>query len=138
MPQPLLPAVNQFELHPYWYDSDLIAHCQSLNITVNGYSPLGAPDYMAWLPKKWPIPILKQPVINKIAASHNKTPAQVIIRWELQLGAVVNPRSWNSSHMAENLNVFDFTLSEDEMDIIANGIRLPLRHKVCPDPEILP
>jgi len=139
----LIPAVNQVEFHPYWAEFSLVQFCQKLGIQYNGYSPLGAPDHMAWQKTKWPIPILSQPAIIDIAKAHNKTAAQVILRWEIQQGLVVNPRTQNKQHMAENLDIFDFSLSYTEMQTIA-GVPKPApgedngQNKVCDDPHNIP
>eukprot|EP00026_Physarum_polycephalum_P012239 Phypoly_transcript_12526.p1 GENE.Phypoly_transcript_12526~~Phypoly_transcript_12526.p1 ORF type:complete len:333 (+),score=33.99 Phypoly_transcript_12526:49-1047(+) len=135
-----IPAVNQVEFHPYWAEYSLVSYCQKLNITYNGYSPLGAPDHMAFNKTKWPIPILAQPDIIQIAANHNKTVAQVILRWEIQQGLVVNPRTKNIQHMKDNLNIFDFELSTQEMTQIENlpNKPPPPNNKVCDDPNLIP
>eukprot|EP01104_Vermistella_antarctica_P006506 TRINITY_DN17206_c0_g1_i1.p2 TRINITY_DN17206_c0_g1~~TRINITY_DN17206_c0_g1_i1.p2 ORF type:complete len:353 (+),score=89.82 TRINITY_DN17206_c0_g1_i1:143-1201(+) len=136
----LIPAVNQIEYHPYWHEDDLVQFCWDHNITVNGYAPLGAPDFMSWFPEKWPIPLLNQSTVVAVAEAHGVKPAQVLIRWSLQNGLVTNPRTLSYAHMKENLNVFDFELTEYEMETIAN-IPHPLpvpNNKVCPDPAYLP
>ena len=129
----LLPAVNQVEFHPYWHEEDLLAFCNSYNITFNGYSPLGCPD---WAPPShnWTHTLLEEPTVIKIAKSHDRTPAQVILRWEWQKGVLAQPRTVNPKHMMENMNYFDFTLSDDEMKQLSN-ITPPHNPKVCPDPH---
>ena len=130
-----LPAVNQVEFHPYWHEDDLLAFCKSYNITFNGYSPVGCPD---WAPTKheWNHTVLQEPTIVNIAKSHGRTPAQVILRWEWQQGVLAQPRTVNPEHMKENLNYFDFVLSDDEMKQISS-ISPPTQPKVCPDPHQL-
>ena len=129
----MIPAVNQIEFQPYWHEDDLLAFCKSKKITFNSYSPLGAPD---WAPTQhgWNGTILALPVIQNIAKAHNQTAGQVIQRWQWQQGIVVNPRTMNSDHMKENLNFFDFELSDDEMKQISS-IKPPSDPKVCPDPH---
>ena len=73
-------------------------------------------------------------MIQKIAKAHQHTAGQVIQRWQWQLGIVVNPRTMNQDHMKENLNFFDFELSDDEMKQISS-INPPSNPKVCPDPR---
>ena len=136
----LLPSVNQVEYHPYWHEDDLVTYCKSHNITFNSYSPLGAPD---WAPivKKWPNGKgpLAEPAILKIAMAHKKSAAQVILKWQWQQGIVVNPRTWNVTHMQENLNFFDFELSAAEMSEISKITPpTPGGSKVCPDPNLEP
>ena len=129
-----LPAVNQVEFHPYWHEDDLLTFCKSYNITFNGYSPVGCPD---WAPTrhKWNHTVLQEPAVVNIAKSHNRTPAQIILRWEWQQGVLAQPRTVNPEHMKENLNYFDFVLSKDEMKQISD-IKPPNDPKVCPDPHI--
>ncbi len=129
----MIPSVNQVEFQPYWHEDDLLAYCKSKNITFNSYSPLGAPD---WGPTQhgWNGTILALPVIQSIAKAHQRTAAQIIQRWQWQQGIVVNPRTLNQNHMKENLNLFDFELSDDEMKQISS-IKPPSDPKVCPDPH---
>lgn len=133
-----LPAVNQVEFHTYWHETDLVHFCQQHNITFNGYAPLGTPD---WAPvfHNWPghNTTMQQPAIQMIAKTHGRTPAQAILRWQWQLGIVMNPRTWNVEHMKENLDIFDFTLSDHEMQTMGN-IKPPKHPKVCPDPHTIP
>uniref|UniRef100_A0A7S1CE49 NADP-dependent oxidoreductase domain-containing protein n=1 Tax=Bicosoecida sp. CB-2014 TaxID=1486930 RepID=A0A7S1CE49_9STRA len=142
-PGALVPAVNQLEFHPYWHEDvgtdSLKAFMDARNITYNGYAPLGAPDFMAWHPEKWPTLIPAQPAVATVAAAHGVTPAQVLQRWSLQRGVVINPRSRNTTHMAENLAVVSpgFELSDAEMAAIA-AIPAPKQNKVCPDPHLVP
>ncbi|XP_065180627.1 glyoxal reductase-like [Sycon ciliatum] len=135
MADALVPAVNQVEFHPYWHEDDLVAFCQKRNITYNSYSPLSCPD---WAPKThfWSKKhgALDEDVVMQAAKAHGKTPAQVVIRWAWQQGVVVNPRTYSTQHMAENLAVFDFELSAAEMAAISS-IKPPKLNKVCPDPH---
>ena len=131
-----LPSVNQVEYHPYWHEDDLVAYCKSQNIVFNSYAPLGTPD---WAPTahQWNGTILQLPVVQDIAKAHSRSATQVILRWEWQQGIVVNPRTLNQDHMKENLNFFDFELSEDDMKQLSS-IKPPTHPKVCPDPHIIP
>ena len=131
-----IPSVNQNEFHPYWHEDDMVAYCKSLNITYNSYASLGTPD---WAPTahKWNGTILQLPVVQDIAKAHNRSAAQVILHWEWQQGVVMNPRTLNQDHMKENLNFFDFVLTEDEMKQLSS-IKPPTHPKVCPDPHIIP
>ena len=130
----LLPAVNQIEYSIYWHEQDLVAACKELNILVNGYSPLGAPD---WAPVEhhWNTTMLKDPLVAQIAKKYNRSPAQIILRWEWQNGVVVNPRTLNPDHMKENLEILDFELTDDEMKELSTPPSLPSNPKVCPDPR---
>ena len=129
----VLPAVNQVEFHPYWHEDELLSYCKDFNIVFNGYSPLSCPD---WAPTKhhWNHTVLQEPVVVSIAQAHNRTAAQVILRWEWQQGVISQPRTVDPVHMKENLSIYDFKLTEDEMKQIS-GINPPADPKVCPDPH---
>lgn len=129
----LIPAVNQVEFHPYWHEDDLVAYCKSHKMVFNSYAPLGTPD---WAPPthNWNGTILQLPAVQQIAKAHSRTAAQVIQRWEWQQGIVVNPRTEDPAHMKENLDFFDFELTDDEMKVLSN-LPKPKNPKVCPDPH---
>ena len=105
----IVPAVNQVERHPYLQQTELKNFCEKHGILLEAYSPLmnGAQ-------------VLDDPVIQEIANQYDKTPAQVILRWHLQTDVIVIPKTVTPSRMEENLNVFDFELSNTDMDKIAN------------------
>lgn len=105
------PALIQNEIHPYYQDSAMVRHIQGLGIAVQAWYPLGGRGYTGAL--------LGDPVIGRIAAAHGKSPAQVILRWNLQNGVIVIPGSSNPEHIRENISVFDFALSSAEMQEIA-------------------
>ncbi|MCW2952028.1 MAG: aldo/keto reductase [Conexibacter sp.] len=100
------PAVNQVELHPYLQQAALRRVHDELGIVTEAYSPLAQGR------------ALGEPAITAIAEAHRKTPAQVVIRWHLQLGNVVIPKSVTQARIEENRDVFDFALSDDEMAAI--------------------
>ncbi len=102
----VVPAVNQIEMSPYNYRSRLetIELCNENNIVIEAYSPLTKGRK------------LDDPVLRKVGAGYGKTPAQVLIRWVLDKGFVVLPKSINPERIAENYDVFDFSLSEDDID----------------------
>lgn len=106
----ITPALVQNEIHPYYQENDVIPYIQSLGIVVQGWYPLGGRGHTAEL--------LGNEVISEIAASHGKSSAQVILRWNLQKGVVVIPGSSNPDHIKENTEIFDFELTEEEMDLI--------------------
>ena len=115
-----VPAINQIELHPLLNQAELRAANAEHNIVTEAYSPLGIGN------------LLDNPAIATVAAAHDKTPAQVLIRWSIQLGNVVIPRSSSAERIAENFDVFDFELSAEHMDQL-NALDEGTRFR--PDPE---
>ena len=116
----VVPAINQVELHPYFQQAGLRREHERLGILTEAWSPLGQGLE------------LQDPVIVQIARKHGKTAAQTIIRWHLQLGNVVIPKSVTPSRIQENFEVFGFELSEAEMDAIA---ALDAGKRIGPDPD---
>ena len=104
------PALIQNEIHPYYQENDVIPYIHDLGIVVQGWYPLGGRGHTAEL--------LGNEVISKIADAHGKSSAQVILRWNLQKGVVAIPGSSNPDHIKENTELFDFELTEDEMEQI--------------------
>ncbi|MGI8411172.1 MAG: aldo/keto reductase [Solirubrobacteraceae bacterium] len=114
------PAVNQVELHPHFQQAGLRHEHAELGIVTEAWSPLAQGE------------ALDDPVITEIADAHRKTPAQVVIRWHLQLGNVVIPKSVTPERIVENFDVFDFTLSDDELAAIE---ALDAGERTGPDPD---
>ena len=111
----IVPAVNQVELHPRLPQQELRDVHAELGIATEAWSPLGQGGLLA------------DPVVVAVAESHGKTPAQVLIRWHIQLGNIVIPKSVNPDRIASNFDVFDFELNSDDVASIAtldNGARL--------------
>jgi diketogulonate reductase-like aldo/keto reductase len=118
----LVPAVNQIELHPGLQQTELRALHAELGIATEAWSPLAQGA------------VLKEPALTDIAARHGKSPAQVVLRWHLQLNNIVIPKSVTPARIRENIDVFDFALSDEEMTAIA-AIDRGLR--TGPDPDAL-
>lgn len=108
----LMPALVQNELHPYYQDSRATQYLQSLGLTVQAWYPLGGRGYTERL--------LADGVIRESAAAHQKSPAQAVLRWNLQRGVAVIPGSSDPEHIRENLSIFDFALTGAEMEAIRN------------------
>ncbi len=106
------PVCNQFEVNPNLHNNEWIDYCQKENITVVAYAPLGAPD-RSWSKQDDPVPLRSEQVGN-LAKKYGKTPAQIILKWLLQRGLVVIPKSANPARIAENLDLFDFNLTEED------------------------
>lgn len=119
----ITPAVLQVELHPYLQQQELVDFCQYKNIVVTAYSPLGSPGN--YKDQGFPV-LLDDPVITKLAQSHGKTAAQVVLRWGIQRGTVVIPKSVTPDRIKENIGALDFTLFDQDMREIA-GLNKNLR-----------
>ncbi len=108
----VIPAINQVECHPYFPQTELKALLKEHNIALQAWYPLGGRGNAS---------IMSEPVIEEIAKTHGKSPAQVILRWHVQLGHSIVPGSKTPSHIAENLDLFNFELTNEEMAQI-NGL----------------
>ena len=104
------PALVQNEIHPYYQEQKVVPFIQSLGIVVQAWYPFGGRGFNREL--------MSEPVLEKIAKNHNKSLAQVILRWNLQRGVVIIPGSSNPAHIKENTEIFDFELTAEEMEKI--------------------
>lgn len=109
----VVPAVNQVEISPLNTQKNLIKWCQERGITVEAMSTFS--HYRSNEPRP---EILNQPILIRIARLHNKSVAQIVLRWLLQQNISIIPKTWDEKYMAENIDLFDFELSTDEMAII--------------------
>ncbi len=113
------PAMLQIESHPYLTQQRLIRLAQHYDIAVTAFSPLGAGSYVELSMASDQDSVLQQAVVKDIARRVQRTPAQVVLRWGVQRGTSVIPKTSRVERLAENLLVFDFTLSDDEMAAIS-------------------
>lgn len=113
------PSVLQVESHPYLVQEKLLRYCQQEQIAYTAFSPLGAGSYVSLGMANESDSVLAQPLIQDIAAKYSKTPAQVVLRWGVQRGTAVIPKTSHVERLKENIAIFDFTLTEDEMSSIA-------------------
>jgi 2,5-diketo-D-gluconate reductase A len=115
------PTVNQIELHPYLVQDELRAFDAEHQIATEAWSPIAQGL------------VLDDPAIVELAQRFDRTPAQLVLRWHLQLGNIVIPKSVNPKRMQENFDLFDFELSETDMGMISG---LNRNHRTGPDPDI--
>ncbi len=120
----ILPAVNQIESHPYLTNQPLIDYCRSQNMEVEVWSPLGGSLGKA--------NILQDELVIALSHKYGKSPAQIVIRWHLQRGVIVMPKSTHQERIISNYNVFDFTLDDQDM-IAISALNRNLRTGSDPD-----
>jgi D-xylose reductase len=113
------PAVLQVELHPYLAQPKLLRFCRQEGIAVTGFSPLGALSYVSLGMAGTGDSVLEQPVVREAARRHGRSPAQIVLRWGVQRGTAVIPKTSQSARLAENLALFDFALSDADMQAIS-------------------
>lgn len=113
------PAVLQVELHPFLTQEKLIRFCKSRDIVVTGFSPLGAGSYVALGTAAPEESVLREEAVKAIASKHGVSPAQVILRWGLQRGTTLVPKTTKPARMVENIDIFGFELAEDEMGALS-------------------
>jgi len=109
----VVPAVNQIELHPYFTQQAVQQADAKHGILTQAWSPIGG---ITFYRDSGHTSALENPVITGIAKKHGKSPAQVMLRWGVQQGRSVIPKSTKPGRIAENIDVFDFNLAQDELD----------------------
>ena len=115
----ILPEMNQVELHPFLAQEQLVAHCRQHNIQLTAYSPLGSGDRPATMKKSDELSLLENETVNAIARAHGYSPAQVLIRWPVERGIAVIPKSVNPTRLRENLAAAELTLTAEDMSELA-------------------
>jgi len=127
----VVPALNQVELHPYFTQPDVQRADGALGVLTQAWSPIGGITfYPGWGDDRRSV--LDDATIGRIATAHDKSPAQVMLRWHLQQGRSAIPKSTNPARIAQNVDVFDFELGADELAAI-DGLNRGIRGG--PDPD---
>jgi plant-metabolite dehydrogenase len=116
------PVINQFEIHPLFTQKPLIEYCKQKGITVEAYTAIARYDDR----------LVRLPILKNIAAKYNKNLIQIVLRWHIQNGVIPIVRSMNPQHQKSNLDIFDFTLSDEEMRLI-DSININSRLRYDPD-----
>jgi D-xylose reductase len=114
------PASLQVEMHPRHTQEKLLRYCQEADIAVTAFSPLGSPSYVPLGMATAEDSLLDDPIVTSIAAAHRKTAAQALLRWGIQRGTAVIPKSSRPERLRENISLFDFELSAAEMNAISS------------------
>lgn len=114
----IAPSVLQVEMHPYLTQEKLVRFCHESGVAVTAFSPLGAQSYFSLNMADASESVMEQAVIKKIASAHDRTAAQVLLRWGVQRGTSIVPKTTSVERLKENIALFDFALSDDEMKTI--------------------
>ena len=113
------PAALQIELHPYLTQEKLIRYCKMNDIQVMAYSCLGHASYVELGMSTEVDSCMTLPQVTEMATKYSKTPAQIVLRWGVQRGTMIIPKTSNKDRLAENFDLFSFELTEEEMSVIA-------------------
>ncbi|XP_060891856.1 aldo-keto reductase family 1 member D1-like isoform X2 [Labrus mixtus] len=111
------PVSNQVECHPYFTQPKLMEYCRHNDIVIVGYCPIGSSRDASWVNVKCP-PMLEDKLLVSIGKKYNKSSAQVALRFNVQRGVVVIPKSFSPERITHNFQIFDFSLTEDEMKAV--------------------
>ena len=120
------PVINQIEVHPFMTQEENIAYNRELGIQVQAWGPFGQGD----------IDVIGHPLLQSLATKYNKTASQIVLRWIVQRDLITIPRA-KPNHFAENLEVMEFSLSDEDMTAISS-LNQNLRSNVLNDPETFP
>lgn len=118
----VVPVINQVEVHPLFTQKDLIDYCHERKIHVEAYTPIARNDDR----------LICRPLLKSIAAKYNKTPVQIVLRWHIQTGTIPIVRSWNRDRLLEDISVFDFELTPEEL-LSIDGLNINSRLRYDPD-----
>jgi 2,5-diketo-D-gluconate reductase A len=116
----VVPAVNQIEVHPYLTQDDVRAYCAEHQIAIEAWSPIAQGK------------VLTDPVIRSVAEKYGKSPAQVVLRWHIERGDIVFPKSTTPERIVENISVFDFELDGNDVETIGSVNK---NERTGPDPD---
>ena len=122
----VVPVLNQIELHPDFQQHELREYCEAHKIAVESWSPIGG--------SRSGNAILQHPLINELSTKYSKTPAQITLRWHLQNNLIVIPKSVHAERIKENYDIFDFELSDDDMQRLAE---LDANNRIGADPATM-
>jgi diketogulonate reductase-like aldo/keto reductase len=121
------PVVNQVELHPYLTQQELLEYSQISSIHLTAFSPLGSSSYVELgMDYGRNIGALQEEIVQELARKYSRTPAQIILRWGVQRGVSVIPKSSRVERVVENMNIFNFELSAEDMERVS-GLNCNLR-----------
>ncbi|KAM6215400.1 aldo-keto reductase family 1 member C1-like [Rhynchocyon petersi] len=120
------PVCNQVECHPYLNQSKLLDFCKSKNIVVVAYSALGSQRDKKWVNQNSPV-LLEDPVLSALAKKYRRTPALIALRYQMQRDVVVLAKSFNEKRIKENMQVFDFQLTSEDMKVL-DGLNKNVRY----------
>jgi diketogulonate reductase-like aldo/keto reductase len=116
------PVCNQFEVNPFLPNNEWVDFCHKENIAVVAYAPFGAPD-RSWAKTGEPLSTLENALVVELAKKYNKKPGQIVLRWLIQRGIIPIPKSVTPSRIEENIHVFDFELSPEDMNAFKEKIK---------------
>uniref|UniRef100_A0A2K5D4D0 NADP-dependent oxidoreductase domain-containing protein n=1 Tax=Aotus nancymaae TaxID=37293 RepID=A0A2K5D4D0_AOTNA len=122
------PVCNQVECHPYLNQSKLLDFCKSKDIVLVAYSALGTQRLQQWMDVNSPV-LLEDPVLCALAKKHKRSPALIALRYQLQRGVVVLAKSYNEQRIRENVQVFEFQLTSEDMKVL-DGLNRNFRYIV--------